>query len=418
MNRLILILLFSALSISFIFASDPYYHKVTAQNGDGVYSLLRRYNLVDQSCNVLQFYKLNRLSKEDPLLKGKKYYLPVLIYHYNGESIRSSIGNNDWDKAVGIQQYNEYLVKNNLRKSSYRSSKILWVPFSSMYCSETTNVEPTLETANLESSKATKTNTNSESTNKGEKTIPKYTKKTKNDPLFGPSFSSYEEVDQSLKDKVFFIVSGHGGPDPGAMCTTCPSSLCEDEYAYDVALRLARNLKQHGAQVEMIIQDKNDGIRSEKFLKCDKDEKCMGDQRIPLNHKARLAQRTNNINRLANSYRKKGLTDQTAVFIHVDSNNKGKRKDVYFYHHQNSKRGKKIANNIHETFESKYNKFQKGRGYRGTISHRNLYVIRNTLPPAVFIELANIKNPKDQQRIVIDTNRQALANWIFLGLIK
>ena len=39
----------------------------------------------------------------------------------------------------------------------------------------------------------------------------------------------------------------------------------EDEYAYDVALRLARNLMQEGAEVRIIIQDAKDGIREDVY---------------------------------------------------------------------------------------------------------------------------------------------------------
>ena len=44
--------------------------------------------------------------------------------------------------------------------------------------------------------------------------------------------------------------------------------------------------------------------------------------------------------------------------------------------------------------------------------------IKNTLPPIVYIELGNIKNYRDQLRFVISDNRQALANWIELGIIN
>ncbi|MEF2942948.1 MAG: N-acetylmuramoyl-L-alanine amidase, partial [Phocaeicola dorei] len=49
---------------------------------------------------------------------------------------------------------------------------------------------------------------------------------------------------------------------------------------------------------------------------------------------------------------------------------------------------------------------------------RNLYVLRNTTPVAVFLELGNIRNKRDQQRLVLKNNRQALANWIAEGIVK
>ncbi|GLR16287.1 N-acetylmuramoyl-L-alanine amidase [Portibacter lacus] len=418
MTRLAYIFLFSFFSTIGIIASDATYYKVAAENGDGVYSILRKYNLVDEYCNIKQFYKLNNLGKDAKLQVGRKYFIPILVYSYNAVNIRTSIGKDDWDLAVGIQKYNEMMHANGLRKSSYKEDKQLWVPFSSLYCGGSTkqnNEHQTLvgvPVANNNINKVTPAKVEAPSSNNSS------TKRNfKVEQLFGKAYEQYEEVDQSLKDKVFYIVSGHGGPDPGTMCTTCPQDLCEDEYAYDVALRLARNLKQHGAVVEIIIQDENDGIRDAQYLKCDKDERCNG-RKLPLNQRARLEQRVSHINTLYLKYKKKGYKDHTVIALHVDSAGKSARKDVFFYHHKNSPRGKELAHNIHKTFQSKYDKFQKGRGYKGTIRHRGLYMVNNTNPPIVYIELANIQNPLDQKRILLNSNRQALANWIFQGLIK
>jgi len=40
------------------------------------------------------------------------------------------------------------------------------------------------------------------------------------------------------------------------------------------------------------------------------------------------------------------------------------------------------------------------------------------LPPSVFIEIGNINHFRDQQRIIIPDNRQAMANWLRDGLIE
>ena len=41
-----------------------------------------------------------------------------------------------------------------------------------------------------------------------------------------------------------------------------------------------------------------------------------------------------------------------------------------------------------DTFESKYGKHQPNRGFSGTVSGRNLYVLSHTTPASVFVELA------------------------------
>ena len=64
------------------------------------------------------------------------------------------------------------------------------------------------------------------------------------EPLFGKQYAKYETISSELKGATFYLVSGHGGPDPGAMGKMGNHMLCEDEYAYDIILRVARNLMQ------------------------------------------------------------------------------------------------------------------------------------------------------------------------------
>ena len=212
------------------------------------------------------------------------------------------------------------------------------------------------------------------------------------------------------------VVSGHGGPDPGAIGRAGRHELHEDEYAYDIALRLARVLMQEGADVRIIIQDAKDGIRDESYLSNSKRETCMGDP-IPLNQVQRLQQRCNKINALYQKDRK-NYAYCRAIFIHVDSRSKGKQTDVFFYHSNKKAHSKRLANNMKDTFESKYDKHQPNRGFSGTVSGRNLYVLSRTTPVSVFVELGNIQNTFDQRRLVINSNRQALAKWLMEGFLK
>ncbi len=234
------------------------------------------------------------------------------------------------------------------------------------------------------------------------------------EPLFGKAYASYPIKSSELKGACFYLVSGHGGPDPGAIGKYNGHNLHEDEYAYDIVLRLARELLSRGAKVHIIIQDKKDGIRDDKVLKNSKSETCMG-KAIPLNHVARLRQRSEKINQL---YRKDKVAYKRAIFVHVDSRGKGKQMDVFFYNAPGSAKGKRLAQNIQRTFAQKYQKHQPGRGFGGTVSERNLYVLRNTTPVCAFLELGNIANPRDQQRLVLENNRQALANWIAEGIVR
>ena len=239
---------------------------------------------------------------------------------------------------------------------------------------------------------------------------------TLHEPLFGKQLANVKVTSNRLAGACFYVVSGHGGPDPGAIGRVGKHELHEDEYAYDIALRLARNLMQEGAEVHIIIQDAKDGIRNDAYLSNSKRETCMGDP-IPLNQVQRLQQRCNKINAL---YRKdrQNYTYCRAIFIHVDSRSKKKQTDVFFYHSNKKAESKRLANNMKDTFESKYGKHQPNRGFSGTVSGRNLYVLSHTTPASVFVELGNIQNTFDQRRLVMDSNRQALAKWLMEGFLK
>jgi N-acetylmuramoyl-L-alanine amidase len=234
------------------------------------------------------------------------------------------------------------------------------------------------------------------------------------DPLFGQEHQHLKIRDSELKEAVFFLVSGHGGPDPGAIGQYGEHQLYEDEYAYDITLRLAKNLIEKSATVHIMVQDSTNGIRSGAFLVPDQHETVLG-QVIPLDQLTRLKQRATAINQLS---REESATYQRCIEIHLDSRSHNKQLDVFFYHHENSPKGKEMALTISQTFEENYRKHQPRRGFSGTVTHRNLYMLKHTNPIAVFIELGNIRNFRDQQRFVVESNRQALANWLTAGIVK
>ncbi|MBT8232284.1 MAG: N-acetylmuramoyl-L-alanine amidase [Saprospiraceae bacterium] len=397
--RFILSFTFLLLSLS-IFAFEPYNFTVKAKKGDGIFSILRKYQLLEHNCSKARFLELNNLEITDHLIVGKSYKLPIKIYQYNGTSIRTTIGIENFKQALRIKDFNELILSKNLRKTKFTDSNILWVPYHELHCvNEETGKEKKAEFVTA--------------------VTPSKSKKGlfKNVELFGDKHKIVEIKDNSLRGEVYYLVSGHGGPDPGAMCTKeCSNSHCEDEYAYDIVLRLARYLISHGATAHVIIQDQNDGIRDEPELDCDKDERCYG-AKLPLSQKRRLRQRAEAINNLYLKHKRQGAKKQVAIMIHIDSyTDKTKQQDAYFYHHKTSKSSKKIAVSLRNTFKKKYNIYQKNRGYKGFVKTRNLYMLNNTLPTSVYVELANIQNSFDRKRLVIPSNREALAKWMYEGL--
>lgn len=234
------------------------------------------------------------------------------------------------------------------------------------------------------------------------------------EPLLGSTYEKVMITSHELDSCVFYLVSGHGGPDPGAIGTVGLHEMHEDEYAYDVILRLGRQLMMCGATVHFIIQDEKDGIRDDAFLIGSKSETCRG-KKIPLDQLSRLKQRCEAINSLSKSCKSKY---QRAVFIHLDSRSTDKRIDVFFYHKKSNAKGKSLAKNVQKVFKKKYDTHQPTRGYEGTVASRDLYVLNNTNVPSLFLELGNIQNSQDQQRFIKKDNREALARWLCQGIIK
>ena len=399
------------------------YLTVRAQRGDGIYSLLRRYRLVEYGCNIDEFKRINGLTHSSKLFEGRTYKLPVEVYTYNGSSIRSTTGHDDWDRAIAIRDYNNAMLEDQLRAASYQQDRQLYVPYHIDHCSEYTPDEPVAETRAVQEAIAEALNGPRRVDIPGDRElIPVPEQTTVSGPrtfsIFGRDYAEVPLIDRSLAGKVFYIVSGHGGPDPGAVGRRGGYLLAEDEYAYDVALRLCRNILQHGGTPYMIVRDEDDGIRDEQFLRPDRDETVWGGDRLPRNQKARLFQRSDIVNALYKENFEKGVVDQTMIAIHVDSRHRGQRIDVFLYYRENDPVSEVKAQRVQKTLKAKYDQYQPGRGYEGSVTSRDLHMLRETLPSAVYIELANIANSADQQRIINPRNRQLLADWLLLGLIE
>ena len=75
--------------------------------------------------------------------------------------------------------------------------------------------------------------------------------RTGKESLFGKEYATYQITSNELSGACFYLVSGHGGPDPGAIGIYQGRQLHEDEYAYDIILRLARELLSRGAKVHI-----------------------------------------------------------------------------------------------------------------------------------------------------------------------
>ncbi|MEZ4687454.1 MAG: N-acetylmuramoyl-L-alanine amidase [Bacteroidia bacterium] len=406
--RCVLIIVLMCLGLASLRAEDSWL-KTKAETGDGAIALLRKYRIYTD-CNFRKFYQLNNLRNNQGLQAGKEYSMPVSIHTYNGKSIRSTIGISDWDQAVRIQKYNEFMhAKLGLKAGDFRNDNELWVPWHLRQClSEQEDLSEPAAPAVVHKATASVDNAALPATGAMRGTY----------EIFGDKYADVPLLSKSLEGCVYYIVAGHGGPDPGAMGNRGGHDLCEDEYAYDVSLRLTWLLLAHGATPYLVIRDSTDGIRDMEYLDCDKDEYCWEVMDIPRQQKERLTQRSDVVNNLFLQNRRQGVNYQRMVVIHVDSEAKRERVDMFFYHRLGDPAAKAFASTLQATIKEKYDEVQKNRGYEGFVSVRDLHMLRETLPPTAFVELGNIRNYADQQRLVIPRNRELIAQWLFDGLLR
>lgn len=414
--------------------AGPKYVRVKPKLGEGTSVLLNRYKLPADKENIALFKELNpkKFDKKGGLLKGETYRLPIKIYQYNGKSIRGSVEGISKETASKIDELNAKYLDAGLVQNSYKKSKQIWVPvylLSSESDKPTAKEDPDSTFAPIPRKKPlTKDKKKKQSTeesakkkdeqkNDDKKKNGESKKKGNGVPFLGDKYKKIDKIDNSLEDCVYYLDPGHGGPDPGAIGHNGKYDLCEDEYAYDVVLRLARALLQHGATVYVLVHDENDGIRDDQFLSNDDKEFYYGGGTISENQKERLTARASIVNELYEKHRKTAKLQQLIV-IHLDSRVVKQRVDIFFYFKPGSSEGKSLAESVYNHIKNKYDASQPGRGYKGTISARNLLMLRETKPTGIYVELGNIQNKRNQVRFIEKNNRQAIANWFCDALIK
>ena len=130
-----------------------------------------------------------------------------------------------------------------------------------------------------------------------------------------------------------------------------------------------------------------------------------------------MEHRVDVINTLYNKHQR-SARQQNVIVLHLDSRSNSSQIDIFYYYYPGSQSGRNLTEILYQMIKTKYAENQPGRGYRGTVQSRELYILGKTLPTAIYIELGNIRNRRDQDRFILENNRQAVANWLCEGLIE
>ncbi|WKC79078.1 LysM peptidoglycan-binding domain-containing protein [Borreliella turdi] len=247
-------------------------------------------------------------------------------------------------------------------------------------------------------------------------------------------FKSFEKLVNSrfnkgsrLKDKLIILDPGHGGLDPGAIVKSRDGLgnevfVVEDEYVYDIALRLYVYLKEEGANVELTILAPDHLIRNSVFANntfVNVKNEVYNDYDLNKNDTvdswingtpSGLKKRLVVVKNIVSKY--KNIKDKDIAFfsLHAD-NSVGAPKSMGFYYQQDDEK----KYDIHS--KSVAEKITEGMKRSFYIKGQNLHVLRNNIVMTkLLIEVRNLAFPEEAWSIrsskLRDQDSKILANGI------
>lgn len=218
-----------------------------------------------------------------------------------------------------------------------------------------------------------------------------------------------------LYGTVVVIDPGHGGQDPGSHGRFGKDDVWEDEYTYDVALRIRNLVRREKGVAFLTIEDPNQKIPRDwppsQVFPSDRNELFSLDRSGVRARTVGMRRRLAFANAIKRRYPR-----HRVVFLAIHFDVVGKRTDIAGVQVIAARRNCSLSRALIESFDERMRKerpFQViGKGAR------NLYVLNggNSIQEKVLIELGNFNNPADVWRIRNPEVRQDYARRIVKAL--
>lgn len=229
-----------------------------------------------------------------------------------------------------------------------------------------------------------------------------------------------------LKGWTVVLDPGHGGIDPGAIVSNKDGKarsvyVVEDEYVYDIALRVYELLRLNGAEVGLTVISPNHLIRNNYRASVT----FVHEQNEVYNDEKRNQSRSNSVRpggrnllqrvRIANRYFKRARKGKSLfISLHAD-NSPGRPKGplaIYL-----NRRGR--VDRRSRTFAQVMRKALHHPDIPALIRGRNLGVLRNNRAYAeILVEVHNMHDRGDAYRLRFHKNRQRCAERIVKGILN
>ena len=230
---------------------------------------------------------------------------------------------------------------------------------------------------------------------------------------------------QPLKGWRIVLDPGHGGIDPGAIVSNTGGKnkrvyVVEDEYVYDIALRMYKRLRLLGAEVELTVISPNHLIRDNlpaRTTFVHEQNEVYNDERYNRRNSEKVRPRSANLSqrvRVANRFVKKGRRGKSLfISLHADYNPGRPKGPVAIYH---KRRGK--IDRRSRAFAGIMRSALNRPDLPARIQGRNLAVLRNNLAHAeILVEVHNVHDKGDAWRIRRHTRREQNAERVVNGIL-